>query len=201
MRILFFGDSITQGFWDTKGGWVGRLREHFDALAMQNLQHNTQPEIFNLGVSGDTTRDLLTRIESETKVRRWENDPLMAVIAIGTNDSSLLDKFKVNLEQIVAIIRPLTETVVLVGNPACDETRTTPVFWGDYSYNNQDLERSEQIIATVAKEHGLPYVPVFQKFKQELDAGNDLLQDGLHPNAEGHQLIADLCKPVLEGCL
>ena len=201
MRILFFGDSITQGLWDTKAGWVGRLREHFDALAMQNLQHNTQPEIFNLGVSGDTTRDLLTRIESETKVRRWENDPLMAVIAIGTNDGSLLDEFKVNLEQIVAIIRPLTETVVLVGNPACDETRTTPVFWGDYSYNNQDLERSEQIIATVAKEHGLPYVPVFQKFKQELDAGNDLLQDGLHPNAEGHQLIADLCKPVLEGCL
>ncbi len=30
MHIIVFGDSIAQGFWDKKGGWVQRLREVFD---------------------------------------------------------------------------------------------------------------------------------------------------------------------------
>lgn len=30
MRVLVFGDSITQGFWDTEGGWVERLRKYYD---------------------------------------------------------------------------------------------------------------------------------------------------------------------------
>lgn len=206
MRILFFGDSITQGFWDIKGGWVGRLREHFDALAMQDLANSKQPEIFNLGVSGDTTRNLLTRIEAETKVRKWAGDPLVVVVAIGTNDDLFEgdaqyispDEFKSNLETIVSILKPICQSIVLVGNPACDESRTMPVSWADCTYTNTELERSEQTIAEVAKCHELPYVPIFQEFKARLDAGADLLQDGLHPNGAGHQLIADLVKPLLE---
>lgn len=206
MRVLFYGDSITQGFWDVKGGWVGRLREYFDTRAMQDLAHNVQPEIFNLGVSGDTTRNLLARVENETKVRIWPGDPVVAVIAIGTNDDLFEggaqhispQEFKQNLQKIVEILQPLTQNIILVGNPACDESRTTPVFWANCHYTNAELERSERTIAEVATQNGLPYVPVFKTFKARVEAGDDLLEDGLHPNAAGHQLIVDIVKPIIE---
>lgn len=206
MRILFFGDSITQGFWDSEGGWVERLRKNYDSLALKDLKNNTQPEVFNLGVSGDTTRNLLARIENETKVRKWLDDPLFVVIAIGTNDDLFEsdkqyvspEEFKGNLEQIVAILTPITQGIILVGNPACDETKTMPVSWGDFSYSNKELERSEQTIEQVAIKNDLSYVPIFKIFKAKLDDGAALLADGLHPNDQGHQLIADLVKQKLD---
>jgi lysophospholipase L1-like esterase len=49
VRVLVFGDSIAQGFWDSEGGWVERLRKHYNSLALEDLKSNQQPEIFNLG--------------------------------------------------------------------------------------------------------------------------------------------------------
>ena len=206
MRILFFGDSITQGFWGVEGGWVERIRKHYDALWVENLQSGVQPEIFNLGISGDTTRSLLARIEPETKARRWPSDSLVVVIAIGTNDDLFESdtqwvspaEFRANLETILSIVSPLADAIALVGNPACDEARTSPVAWGDFTYSNKELERSEGIIREVADKNGLVFVPLFKDFKKRLDEGDDLLTDGLHPNDVGHQFIADKVRPALQ---
>ncbi len=205
MRILFFGDSITQGFWDSEGGWVERIRKHYDSLALADLKNNNQPEIFNLGVSGDTTRNLLARIEAETKIRKWKDDPVIAVVAIGTNDDVFEsdkqwvppEEFKNNLKQIVKILTPITQGILLVGNTACDESKTTPVFWGDFSYTNIELQRSEKAIEEIASQNGLPHVPIFDAFKAKLDEGADLLADGLHPNDAGHDFIQARVLPRL----
>ncbi len=199
MRILFFGDSITQGFWGVEGGWVEQIRKHYDALAVKDLRNNKQPEIFNLGISGDTTKNLLARIENETKVRKWENDPLVVVIAIGTNDDLFEgdvqyvppEEFRQNLEKLIERLKPVVDKMMLVGNPACDELKTTPVFWGDFHYTNAELQRSEKTIEEVAYKNGLTYVPIFEAFKVELDKGMDFLADGLHPNDSGHKFIAN----------
>jgi hypothetical protein len=66
MRVLVFGDSITQGYWDTDGGWVDRIRRHFDTIQATDLQDNDEPTIFNLGISADNSRNILERIETET---------------------------------------------------------------------------------------------------------------------------------------
>lgn len=210
MRILFFGDSITQGFWGIEGGWVERIRKHYDSETVKHLDdkivRNTQPEIFNLGISGDTTRNLLVRIEAETKVRKWQEDPLVVVVAIGTNDDLFEndqqwvgpEEFRSNLEKIVDILTPVADTLVLVGNPACDETKATPVSWTDANYTNRKLQRSERTIAGVANKHRLTYVPIFDAFKSKIEEGQILLADGLHPNDLGHQFIADLVLPKLD---
>jgi lysophospholipase L1-like esterase len=198
MRILCFGDSITQGLWGIEGGWVERVRRHFDTLSVKDLSH-VQPEIFNLGISGDTTRSLLGRITSETSARTWKQDPVVVVIAIGTNDGLFEDgeqwigpeEFHGNLERIIVSLKPVVSGIMLVGNPACDESRTMPVSWGDFTYANRELERCEKTIAEIAGRHGLTYVPLFAGFKRKLEAGEDLLADGLHPNDAGHQYIAD----------
>jgi lysophospholipase L1-like esterase len=206
MRILFFGDSITQGFWSVEGGWVEKIRKHYDGIAMQDLDHDMQPRIFNLGISGDTTRNLLKRIEGETLARKWKEDPLVVVIAIGTNDDLFEsdeqwvrpEEFRANLEKILSTLAPISTAVMFVGSPACDETKTSPVSWGDFTYTNRELERSERTVAEVAASHGALFVPIFDGFRTKLDAGEDLLMDGLHPNDTGHAYIADRVLPELD---
>jgi len=63
MSILVFGDSITWGTADFEhGGWVTRL--------FIELGRDFEIDVYNLGVSGDKTPDLLERFESESKSRR-----------------------------------------------------------------------------------------------------------------------------------
>ncbi len=206
MRVLVFGDSIAQGFWDTEGGWVERLRRHYDGLALKDLKNSNQPEIFNLGVSGDTSRNLLGRIENETKARKWPSDPQTAVIAIGTNDNLFqngeqpikAEELRGNIMEVIGKLSSLVERLMFVGNSACDEELTTPVFWSDIHYTNEQMRKYENVIADAAKEKGIPFVPIFEKFKSVLDSGADLLADGLHPNGAGHQLMFELIQPELD---
>lgn len=200
MITIFFGDSIVQGFWAINGGWVDRIRKHFDSIALQDLKNNKQPEVYNLGVDGDTTKGLLSRIENETKTRKWPGDQLTVVISIGINDYISkpyiegidVGEYRDNLEKIISILTPIADNIILIGDPSCDESRTLPVFWGDFYYSNKAIEQSEQIRADIAKIHGLKFIPVFEKFKSKMDAGENLLVDGLHPNDAGHQYIAEL---------
>ncbi len=209
MRVLVFGDSIAQGFWDSDGGWVERLRKYYDALALKDLHNNKQPEIFNLGVSGDTTHNLLARVELETEVRKWPGDPLIAVVAIGTNDDLFEngeqrvspEEFNANIQKVIETLKPITQKIMFVGNAACDEKLTTPVFWADIHYTNEQMRKYEQIVQKVAAEQKLPFVPVFETFQAKMAAGENLLADGLHPNDAGHELIFQLVRPELDKLL
>ncbi len=209
MRVLVFGDSITQGFWSVEGGWVELIRKHYDGLALKDMRSKvSQPEIFNLGVSGDTTRNLLTRIEPETKARKWPNDPQVAVVAIGTNDDLFENgkqwveppEFRQNIRKIINILKPLVEGILFVGNIAVDEKLTNPVFWGDYRYTNDEMQKFEIIIKEETTKLNIPFVPIFEKFNAEQSKRN-LLADGLHPNTDGHKFIYNLVLPELEKLL
>lgn len=201
MNVLIFGASITQGFWDTHGGWAQRLRTYYDELQLQDLG-KAGLEFFNLGISGNSSHDLLQRIEGETKARSWRNKLPIVMVEIGTNDSSVdhgairvpLETYRANLEELIKKAAPLSSKLIFVGLPSCDETRTTPVSWGDYRYTNESIERYEHAAAEVVKAHNLPFIPIFGTFKAKLDAGEDLLTDGLHPNNEGHQFIFEVVR-------
>ena len=89
-KILIFGDSIAHGAWDTeKGGWVQRIKSFLDEETLSESEN--EHTIYNLGVSGNNTEDLLERFEFETKQRLKEDDEeLMFIFAIGVNDSQFI---------------------------------------------------------------------------------------------------------------
>lgn len=100
-RICVFGASTTWGAWDTeRGGWVNRLR-----LFIEN-EMDRKFQVYNMGVSGDTTDDLVKRFELEAKVRK----PEIIIFVIGSNDSTYrpslggnnipLDKYINNLNRL-----------------------------------------------------------------------------------------------------
>ena len=112
--ILAFGDSIVQGFWDKEGGWVQRLKKHLTEISINN--HSDYFSVFNLGVSGDTSKDLLARFEFETKNRlndgEGKNDTLI-IFSIGTNDSIFNNKTKLHLISQEEYRKNLTELLEL----------------------------------------------------------------------------------------
>lgn len=204
MRVLVFGDSITQGYWDTDGGWVERVRKHYDTLQASDLEGRDEPTIFNLGISADNSKNVLDRIEKETIARTRHGNLPVVVIQIGVNDSSTrdlledervglpIDKYEQNLRMIIDKVKPISSKIIFVGLSVCDETKTTPVSWGNFHYTNEAIKNYEDKMKDIAEEFGIAFIPVFERFKAEIDKGVDFLPDGLHPNNDGHTFMAEL---------
>jgi lysophospholipase L1-like esterase len=213
MRVLVFGDSITQGYWDTDGGWVEKIRKHYDTLQASDLDGRDEPTVFNLGISADNSKNVLDRIESETIARTRHGNLPVIVIQIGVNDSSTdelpegesvslpIEKYEQNLKMIIDKVKPISSKIIFVGLSACDETKTTPVSWGSFHYTNEAIKNYENKIKEIAEESSVAFIPVFDRFKAEIDKGVDLLPDGLHPNNDGHTFMAELILGELDSLL
>lgn len=204
MRILFFGDSITQGFWDIEGGWVGRIRKHYDGLYLAGTDDDP-PAVINLGVSGDSSDDILRRIDNEVAVRSREQDDVQVVVAVGVNDARLksgvpytdVETYIKNIESIVQAIKNHTEKILFVGLTPCVESKTSPVSWGPTSYGNSRIKEFDDALRDFCESNSVDYIDIFDRFAAD-QAGEDMLPDGIHPNYKGHQLIADLVLPNLK---
>src|SRR3989344_1008123 len=101
--IVFFGNSITAG----QGAGAG---EDFPSLIGKKLN----VPIINAGVSGETTRDALLRINKDV----ISKNPSIVVVELGGNDS--LERIDVevtkrNFEQILSKIKPTRAKIVVLG--------------------------------------------------------------------------------------
>jgi lysophospholipase L1-like esterase len=91
-----------------------------------------------------------------------------------------------------------SKKILLVGLLPVREDLTTPIPWRPKRhYTNKQVILFDEVIKEVAGANNLPYVSLFNEFENKLD----LFPDGLHPNDEGHQLIADLVLPKLQKLL
>lgn len=187
--ICVFGDSIAWGANDPQqGGWVGRLRNYYQS---QNLRADNDTDVYNLGVSGDNTDDLLKRFNPEL-VARLSDDNNIVIFAIGINDSQYVvskgdnripvDQFRSNLQTLVSAAKKHTNKIIFIGLTRVDESKTAPIPWNtDKKYTNAAIEKYDGIIQSVAKEEGVNYIGM-----QDVVGLADLT-DGLHPNPEGHK--------------
>ena len=199
MRFLFQGDSITdagRGNYENPyvtGAGYPRLLE--SDISFGQSGH----EILNGGISGNRVVDLLAR---------WKKDclnlkPDVLTILIGVNDVwHELDRgngVRAELfEQIYRIL--LKETlealpdikIILMG---------AYVIHGEVTDENWDVFDSEvrkrrDITRKLAEEFHLGYVDLQEVFDkaQEKEASVHWSQDGVHPTAAGHKLIAQAWK-------
>jgi lysophospholipase L1-like esterase len=212
-NILCFGDSITQGYTDPAGGWTQRLRQKLDATYFHIYKNGiTVPahDVFNLGISGDTSAGLLARIASEIKPRLLNEDSII-IIAIGTNDSvyrqtddsveTTEEQYGDNLLKLIQIAKQTTDKVIIVGTLPCDESKMQPMPWSSSgkSYSNQRLKEFNDTAMNVASEQNVQIVNMFEKLN--IENPDSYLHDGIHPNENGHQLISDSIFSVIEPIL
>lgn len=180
-RICIFGDSITWGAVDPEnGGWATQLRRYFET-------NDYDISVYNQGISGDNTDDLLARFEVECKAR----EPQIIIFAIGINDSQNIksngvkgvpiDKFQNNLVKLVNQAKNFSKDIAFIGLTKVDQS-SIPKIWGtEKFYDNNVIAKYDSIIKRVSSEHDLPFL-----YLLDLIEPKDL-DDGLHPNTEGHK--------------
>lgn len=193
MKICVFGDSIVWGAFDSEqGGWTNRLRNYFEG-------EDKDVDVYNLGVSGDNTEDLLKRFAVEAVAR----EPDVIVFAIGTNDSQYIgskdnprvpiDVFRENLKKLIGQAQKFTPRVLFVGLGIVDEAKTMPIPWDTKKYyDNENMRAYDAVIQSVCAENDIPVLSMHDV----LQVGD--LHDGLHPNPQGHQKMFDYIKDFLE---
>ena len=201
--ICVWGDSIAYGEGDyEQGGWVRRLRRFLDQKTLSNPENYL--ESYNLGVSGDTTTDLLERFQVECRVRLGdmeENESSIIIFAIGINDAQFihdkndlrtpLEEFKENIQKLIDLSQKFKSEIVFIGLNPVDESKTIPIPWDiNKSYKNENVQKYNEIIKSVCKENNIPFIDIFEQWIRI--NYKELLFDGLHPNSKGHQMISDV---------
>jgi acyl-CoA thioesterase I len=177
--IVFLGDSLTAG--------LGLATDQsYPSLIAKKLKDRAYDyEVVNAGVSGDTSAGGLRRLD-------WslDGDVRVLVVALGANDglrglppSELKKNLKAVLDRAAARKIP----VVLAGMEA------PPNNGPDYT------SEFRNVYAELAREYQVRFVP----FLLQGVAGNASLNqgDGIHPNARGAQIVADLVWAELEPAL
>jgi acyl-CoA thioesterase-1 len=178
-RVVFLGDSLTAG--------LGLPSDQsYPALIGKKLKEQGYDyEIVNAGVSGDTSAGGLRRLD-------WsiEGDVRALVLALGANDGLRglpPDDMKRNLEAVLERAKARNIPVVLAGMEAPPN-------------NGPDYTRAfRQVYTELANEYPVRFVP----FLLLGVAGNASLNqgDGIHPNARGAEIVADLVWKELEPAL
>lgn len=204
MQILVFGDSITQGFHDTEcGGWVSRLFAYCNKIVLDS-DFDTYISVFNFGVSGDRSSELVKRFEKELH-SRGDTEPTITILAIGINDSIKHIESGENwcpIREYEDNVRGMIDQaskkgkVLLVGLTDIQEEILTPIPWfTEYALYRSDRNIYDQKLKEIAIDMNCTYISLFDLFA---DSQSELLTDGLHPNAKGHRLIFERVKSVLE---
>ena len=180
--ILFFGDSITAGYGldDTNDAFPGIIQAKIDSLGMNY-------EVVNSGVSGETSAGGRSRIE-------WilNQDIDIFVLELGANDGLrgvAIAETKANLQAIIDTVKaksPSTK-IVLAG------MQMPPNMGQDYTTKFKD------IFTDLASENNIAFIPFILEDVGGVKELNQ--QDGIHPNAEGHKIVAENVWEVLETML
>lgn len=189
MTIGVWGDSITHGSCDSEAlGWVGRIRK---ALPTDDYNH-----IYNFGVCGDTSEDLVARFDIEAKAI----SPDHIVFAVGINDSKFskgsdnhnvsLDNYKTNLAQLILSAKQHTGSICLISaTKVTEEWRSAR----GSRFMNEEIAKFNQVMAVLADDYDLKYIDVFEA----VDPATDLA-DGLHPNAQGYEKMFGVIRSNLD---
>jgi acyl-CoA thioesterase-1 len=179
--ILFFGDSLTAGYGLSP-------EEAFPALVERQLNAKGKPcRVINAGLSGETSAGGLTRIDW---VLRQPVD--IFVLELGANDGLRglpLEQTRANLQAIIDKVKAKfpKAKIVVAG------MMVPPNMGPEYSAGFKVL------FPELAKKNNALLIP----FLLEGVAGNEKLNlpDGIHPNTEGHKIVAANLVKVIEPLL
>ncbi|MGD9544304.1 MAG: SGNH/GDSL hydrolase family protein [Methylocystis sp.] len=195
-RIVIFGSSTIYGTADKDcGGFVNRLRLWRESIDARN-------RVYNLGIWGEQTPNLIQRLPLEAAARR----PHLIMAYPGFNDSRRdgrrdapnavsLGQFRVMMEELISSAKAISETVVMTGIPF-DESRTTPLSGTDSYYLLHDAEAYSNELVSVARAQGARILDFFSILQNE-DMSPLLADDGLHGNAKCHERLFHMTREFM----
>lgn len=180
-NIVFFGDSITNGY---------KIEEFYP-----------KNNVINSGISGDTTEDLLERMEDVYKY-----NPSKVFILIGINDlnrGKSIDEILDNIQRIVNNIKTnrkytniYIESVYPINRNVFEDK--------EYSFNNDisndTIKELNDRLSNLCKENSIQYVDVYNNLiDSEGNLKEDYTREGLHLTDLGYfKVTSSLSKYIDE---
>lgn len=180
-RIIAFGSSNTEVFWHSGGrhNWVDWLNINMRATIGRNVT------VINQGISGETTTDLLNRIDRDVLSFR----PSMVIVTIGGNDASRglsPSKYRSNLKRICSIIQDSGALPVL-------QTYYCPMYHEGSEGFQEDFETLMQINREISGDMCLPLIDQYKIFEPFYRASKaeykKLMKDWIHLNHLGQVIM------------
>jgi len=188
-RVVFMGDSITDGWDDPANGGFFPGKPYVDR-----------------GISGQTTPQMLIRFRHDV----IELQPKVVVILAGTNDiagntgPTTLEAIEDNLismaelattngiRVVLASLLPVSDYEVRDGKPINQTTRRPPA----------QILALNNWIKEYAKAHHHVYLDYFSAMVDDKGFLKDeLSKDGLHPNPQGYVVMAPLAEAAISASL
>lgn len=200
VRIVTLGDSITKG---VRPGVSDR--QTFAALIRSTAESKGKTvEVVNVGIGGERTDQALKRLDRDVLT----HSPAIVTVMYGANDSYVdpgkkeprlsQNQFRKNLDEIVDRLQSRDVKVVLMTEPRWGAA-ARPNGLGEHP--NLRLEGFMEEVRSCAQAKGTALVDHFSIWTEREKGGLDLgtiTTDQLHPNPEGHRILADSIWPVLE---
>ncbi len=171
-KLLLFGDSITKGY----------------APILNRLLNEEYPEIdltvFYEGISGETSRDGLKRLERLLDIR-----PDIVVIGFGMNDwrkGVTIEEYRENLLKMLKSFESVGSRVII--------STVSPSYNFERKKYNLEVDRYSQVVRDIAYEKKIKIADINALWKREIRKVEKGLRDELHPNRQGYELI---CKCLM----
>lgn len=178
-KLVVLGDSITEGYGVAKSAAYPTLLE-------KKLKDAGKAwTVVNAGISGSTTASAVTRM-------KWlfKSKPDAVLIVLGANDGlrglKIEDSTK-NLSDAIDYANQQHVRVILGG------------IYLPPNYGKSYTDKFKNMFESLAQKYKVTFIP----FILDKVAGNPKynLADGIHPNEEGHKIVAENIFQVLKGAL
>jgi len=171
-KLVVLGDSLTEGYGVSK-------ESAFPALLEKKIKTSGKTwTVVNAGISGSTTASGPGRLNWILKAKGAK--PTIVLLILGANDGLRglkPEDSQKNLAKSIELAQKEKITVILGG------LYMPPNYGKDYN------DRFKKIYGALAEKYKVKLIP----FILDKVAGNPKynLADGIHPNEEGHKIIAD----------
>ena len=174
-KIVCMGDSLTEGYQIKQGTcWPTLL--------------NKEPHlgIVNSGICGDTTAGMLARFQADVITHQ----PNYVIIMGGANDLWFNTPNSQIIANMVAMTRHARHHQIqsIIGIPTpfyLPENADADRFFTDLKGMHRRLHDYDQDLRKFIQEDDQPFID----FNQNM-APNMFLEDGIHPNEKGHEMMA-----------
>lgn len=168
-HIVIIGDSLSSGFGvEPEQAYPSLLQAHFAKTGQHHIK------IFNGSISGSTTAGAQSRLKFFQRVK-----PDLLILALGANDGLRglsTSQMEQNLSSCIELAKEKGIAIILAG------MKIPPNYGPEYT------REFEQVFENLKKKYDLTLIPFLLK---DVAGKPDLNQaDGIHPNADGHKIIA-----------
>lgn len=178
-KIVCFGDSLTAGYGTEPG-------ESYPDVLQRNLnQAGYKYRVVNEGISGNTTKDGLSRIG-----RVLDMHPAIVVVEFGGNDGlrglPSVDT-RTNLDAIVHRLKDSGALVALAG------ITLPPSYGGDY------VRQFNETFPLVANRYRIPMIPFI--LEGAYGVAGMMQDDNVHATARGNVIVAGTVQKLIQPLL